>query len=131
MASFQRSELHPKASSIISFPLLQASKDVRISLSSRNVRKVTQFHFTSWPDHGVPDYAGPLLMFQRRIKSQHKPTKGPILIHCDGGVGRTGAFIAIDIALAQAARESLIDVAGIVFEMRKQRMKMVQSQVWK
>ena len=109
--------------------LTQASKDVRLSLSTRNVRKVTQFHFTSWPDHGVPDYAGPLLMFQRRVKSQHKPTKGPILIHCDGGVGRTGAYIAIDIALAQAARESLIDVAGIVCEMRKQRMKMVQVQV--
>ena len=93
------------------------------------MRKVTQFHFTSWPDHGVPDYAGPLLTFLRRVKSQHKPTKGPVLIHCDGGVGRTGSFIAIDIALAQAAKESVIDIAGIVFQMRKQRMKMVQSQV--
>lgn len=98
-------------------------------MSSRNVRKVTQFHFTSWPDYGVPEYAGPLLMFLRRIKSHHKPTKGPLLIHCDGGMGRTGSFIAIDIALAQAARESIVDIAGIICQMRGQRMKMVQSQV--
>lgn len=108
---------------------LQASKEIRLSLSARNVRKVTQFHFTSWPDNGVPDYAGPLLMFLKRVKSQHKPNKGPLLIHCDGGVGRTGAFIGIDLTLAQVANESVVDIAGVVCKMRGQRMKMVQSQV--
>lgn len=98
-------------------------------MSSHNVRKVTQFHFTSWPDHGVPNYAGPLLMFQRRVRSQHKPTKGPVLIHCDGGVGRTGTFITIEVSLAQGAREGVIDVAGVVCNARTQRMKMVQTQV--
>lgn len=98
-------------------------------MSFRNARKVTQFHFTSWPDHGVPEYASPLLMLLRRVKSQHKPTKGPILVHCDAGVGRTGSFIAIDNALDQAAQESVIDIASIVCQMRNQRMKMVQNQV--
>ena len=95
----------------------------------RNIRKITQFHFTSWPDSGVPEYAGPLLMFQRRVKSHHKPTKGPILVHCDGGVGKTGMYIAIDNALAQAARDSVVDIAGVVCQMRRQRMKMVQGRV--
>ena len=43
---------------------------------------VTQYHFTSWPDHGVPEYAGPILNYLRRIKAQHKLNKGPILVHC-------------------------------------------------
>ena len=43
---------------------------------------MTQYHFTSWPDHGVPEYAGPMLNYLRRIKAQHKPNKGPILVHC-------------------------------------------------
>ena len=43
---------------------------------------MTQYHFTSWPDHGVPEYAGPILNYLRRIKAQHKQTKGPILVHC-------------------------------------------------
>ena len=46
------------------------------------MRKVTQFHFTSWPDHGVPEYAGPLLQYLRRIKTLHKPKKCPLLVHC-------------------------------------------------
>ena len=41
--------------------------------------KVTQFHFTSWPDHGVPEYAGPILNYLRRIK---KLFRGPTLVHC-------------------------------------------------
>ena len=44
--------------------------------------KVTQFHFTAWPDHGVPDYATPILAFHRRVLREHKPKKGPIMVHC-------------------------------------------------
>ena len=44
--------------------------------------KVTQFHFTAWPDHGVPEYATPILAFHKKIKKHHKPSKGAILVHC-------------------------------------------------
>ena len=44
--------------------------------------KVTQFHFTSWPDHGVPEYAGPILNYLRRMKAQMKLFRGPTLVHC-------------------------------------------------
>ncbi len=106
---------------------MQASKDMGAPF--RNTRKITQFQFLSWPDTGVPEYAGPLLMFQRRVKSSHKPGKGPVLVHCDGGVSRTGTYIAIDNALDQAARESVVDIAGTVCQLRRQRMKMVQGRV--
>ena len=56
-------------------------------------------------------------------------SKGPILVHCSAGVGRTGTFIAIDIALEQAKREGVVDIAGIVNRLRQQRMKMVQTLV--
>lgn len=47
--------------------------------------KVRQYHFTAWPDHGVPDYATPILAFLRRVRSEHTPrAKGklPMLVHC-------------------------------------------------
>ncbi len=91
--------------------------------------KTTQFHFTTWPDHGVPDYATPILAFHRRVKSQHKPSKGPILIHCSAGVGRTGTYIALDNVLDQIAAEGMIDISGTIVRARNQRMKMVQTQV--
>ena len=43
---------------------------------------MTQFHFTAWPDHGVPDYATPILAFHRRVGKEHRPKKGPMMVHC-------------------------------------------------
>ena len=43
---------------------------------------VRQFHFTSWPDHGVPPYATALLAFHRKVRSYDDPTSGPTIIHC-------------------------------------------------
>ncbi|XP_064386166.1 uncharacterized protein LOC135334779 [Halichondria panicea] len=102
---------------------LEASLD-----GDRRVLRVKLFHFTAWPDHGVPDYATPILGFHRRIKSQHKPSKGPILIHCSAGVGRTGTYIAIDNVLDQISVDGLIDISGTIVKSRNQRMKLVQTQ---
>jgi len=52
----------------------------------RTPLKVTQFHFTSWPDHGVPEYAGPILNYLRRMKAQVNPSRRPILVHCRSAI---------------------------------------------
>ncbi|XP_019857616.1 PREDICTED: receptor-type tyrosine-protein phosphatase kappa-like [Amphimedon queenslandica] len=90
---------------------------------------LTQYHLTSWPDHGVPDHATPLMSLHKQVMATWSPSKGPILVHCSAGVGRTGTFIALDIALEQAKRERVVDIAGIVNRLRQQRMKMVQTLV--
>lgn len=45
------------------------------------------------------------------------------------GVGRTGTFIALDIIRKKIKRRQKFDIMEIVTELRRQRMKMVQSQV--
>ena len=45
-------------------------------------REVKQFHFLVWPDHGVPQFATPLLSFRKRVAKYHPDKKGPMVVHC-------------------------------------------------
>ena len=64
--------------------------------------RVTQFHLTSWPDHGVfPTTL--LLQLMKEIQSVPMPMidpPPPTWIHCSAGVGRSGTLAAALIAQA-------------------------------
>ncbi|XP_037694404.1 receptor-type tyrosine-protein phosphatase eta isoform X2 [Choloepus didactylus] len=89
-----------------------------------------QFHFTSWPDHGVPDATDLLINFRYLVRDYMKqiPPESPILVHCSAGVGRTGTFIAIDRLIYQIENENTVDVYGIVYDLRMHRPLMVQTE---
>ena len=97
--------------------------------SASNILVVKHYQYITWPDYGVPKSISPFTTLKRRVLSSWSRDKGPILVHCSAGVGRTGTFIAIDIALEQAKREKTVDIAGVVTRVRQQRMKMVQTEV--
>uniref|UniRef100_A0A3Q2HY11 protein-tyrosine-phosphatase n=1 Tax=Equus caballus TaxID=9796 RepID=A0A3Q2HY11_HORSE len=92
------------------------------------IREIRQFHFTGWPDHGVPYHATGLLGFVRQVKSKSPPSAGPLVVHCSAGAGRTGCFIVIDIMLDMADREGVVDIYNCVRELRSRRVNMVQTE---
>ncbi|XP_036431708.1 receptor-type tyrosine-protein phosphatase eta-like isoform X5 [Colossoma macropomum] len=93
-------------------------------------REVRHFHFTAWPDHGVPETTEVLINFRHLVRehmdqySRHSPS----VVHCSAGVGRTGTFIALDHLIFQIERESMVDIFGIVYDMRMHRPLMVQTE---
>ncbi|XP_078286526.1 receptor-type tyrosine-protein phosphatase H-like [Rhinoraja longicauda] len=92
-------------------------------------RTVTQFHFTSWPDHGVPKTTEKLLQFQRLVRDHlNKNRDGLPVVHCSAGVGRTGTLLALDYVLQRMEKEAVVDVYGIVHNMRMNRPCMVQTE---
>uniref|UniRef100_A0A8D2QDI8 Receptor-type tyrosine-protein phosphatase n=1 Tax=Zonotrichia albicollis TaxID=44394 RepID=A0A8D2QDI8_ZONAL len=90
-------------------------------------RLVTQFHFTSWPDFGVPFTPIGMLKFLKKVKTCNPQYAGAIVVHCSAGVGRTGTFIVIDAMLDMMHTERKVDVYGFVSRIRAQRCQMVQT----
>ncbi|XP_050191767.1 receptor-type tyrosine-protein phosphatase eta isoform X10 [Myiozetetes cayanensis] len=91
---------------------------------------VRQFHFTSWPDHGVPETTDLLIDFRHLVHqyNSQNPIDSPTLVHCSAGVGRTGTFIAIDRLIQQMEMENTVDVYGVVYDLRMHRPLMVQTE---
>ncbi|XP_067932574.1 receptor-type tyrosine-protein phosphatase alpha-like [Watersipora subatra] len=88
--------------------------------------KTKQFHFTSWPDHGVPAEMSPYVAFYKKVKESTWHLTGPMLVHCSAGVGRTGTFISCWNLLKEAKKTQEVDVLGCVAAMRLRRPCMVQ-----
>lgn len=62
------------------------------NLRTGETRTVTQFHFLSWPQNGIPTTAKPLLDFRRKVNKSYRGRSCPIVVHSSGGAGRTGNF---------------------------------------
>ncbi|NXE41911.1 PTPRU phosphatase, partial [Ptilorrhoa leucosticta] len=90
--------------------------------------EVKQFHFMSWPEHGVPYHATGLLAFIRRVKASTPPDAGPIVIHCSAGTGRTGCYIVLDVMLDMAECEGVVDIYNCVKTLCSRRINMIQTE---
>ncbi|XP_055511302.1 tyrosine-protein phosphatase non-receptor type 11 isoform X1 [Leucoraja erinacea] len=96
-------------------------------------RTVWQYHFKTWPDHGVPSDPGGVLDFleEINIKQENIPETGPSVVHCSAGIGRTGTFIVIDILIDIIREKGVdcdIDVPKSIQMVRSQRSGMVQTE---
>lgn len=102
-------------------------------------RSVEHMQFTSWPDYGVPDSALAMLDFLTHVReSQARLTSSlsdswtghslgpPIVVHCSAGIGRTGTFCTLDIAIRRLEEVGTIDVKGTVEKIRCQRAYSIQ-----
>ncbi|KAK0159849.1 hypothetical protein PV327_010916 [Microctonus hyperodae] len=91
-------------------------------------RVIQHFHFTTWPDFGVPSPPQTLASFVKAFRARVRPDQRPIVVHCSAGVGRSGTFITLDRILQQIQVSHEIDIFGIVWVMRKERVWMVQTE---
>ncbi|XP_042145123.1 tyrosine-protein phosphatase 69D [Ixodes scapularis] len=90
-------------------------------------REMLQFHFTMWKDFLAPEQPSWLLRFIKRVNEHYVSDRGPLLVHCSAGVGRTGTFVAIDSLLEELEKTEEVDIFSCVSSLRKQRNFLVQS----
>uniref|UniRef100_A0A182JH09 protein-tyrosine-phosphatase n=1 Tax=Anopheles atroparvus TaxID=41427 RepID=A0A182JH09_ANOAO len=112
-------------------------REFLLSWRGQEDRKIFQYHFQVWPDHGVPGDPGCVLNFLQDVNTRQAQLQlegvmpGPICVHCSAGIGRTGTFIVIDMILDQILRqghECEIDIQRTIQMVRSQRSGMVQTE---
>ncbi|KEG05945.1 putative tyrosine specific protein phosphatase, partial [Trypanosoma grayi] len=90
-------------------------------------RQVLHLQYVGWPDQGIPETSAPLMEIIQTMGKSECSVQAPIVVHCSGGIGRTGVFIAMHVALAQFQLERKdIDIKEIVHALRLSRSGMVQ-----
>ncbi|KAF7636356.1 hypothetical protein Mgra_00004137 [Meloidogyne graminicola] len=97
--------------------------------ATQETRTVTQFHFISWPNGGIPSSNKALLEFRRKVNKSYRGRASPILVHCTNGSGRTGTYIMIDMTakrINKGVKE--LNLAASLEHLRDQRMKMVENE---
>lgn len=109
------------------------------NLETGEMRQVCHFQFVSWPDYGVPDSALSMLIFLERVREKQAsmvsvlgnawkghPLGPPIIVHCSAGIGRTGTFATLDIAIRKFEDVQKIDIRSTVEHIRGQRAFSIQ-----
>ncbi|TMW47889.1 hypothetical protein DOY81_007039 [Sarcophaga bullata] len=124
---------------------IETNEDYTIaSLELRNtktdeIRNVSHWQFTSWPDYGVPSSAMAMINFLQKVREKQAhmvqalgdtwaghPRGPPIVVHCSAGIGRTGTFITLDICISRLEDVGTADIRGTVEKIRAQRAYSIQ-----
>lgn len=90
-------------------------------------RNITHYHYLVWKDFMAPEHPYGIIKFIRQINSVYSVQRGPILIHCSAGVGRTGTLVALDSLMQQLEEEGQVSIYNTVCDLRHQRNFLVQS----
>jgi len=96
----------------------------RLLLTHENEKRaVVHLHMENWPDNGV---VHPESLLQLSREANRLNDKGPIIVHCAAGVGRTGTFIAFhslynDLVDQSSHPNPSVDIPGRVHAMRQLR----------
>ena len=55
-------------------------------------RLIQHFQFLNWPNYGIPDAVGPIANFIKLVH-ENGMNDPEFVIHCSGGIGRSGTFL--------------------------------------
>lgn len=102
------------------------------NIQSGEKREIYHFHYTTWPDFGVPDSPASFLNFLYKVRESGAlgVDQGPAVVHCSAGIGRSGTFSLVDTCLVLMEKKkdpSSVDIKNILLDMRKFRMGLIQT----
>ncbi|KAM8966061.1 tyrosine-protein phosphatase non-receptor type 2-like [Sarcophilus harrisii] len=102
------------------------------NMMTGEAKSISHFHFTSWPDSGVPESPTYFLAFLFMIRDSGflNYEQEPVVIHCRAGVDASGTFALIDSCLVLMEKKDdpfTLNIKRVLVIMRKYRMGLVQT----
>ncbi|XP_033493628.1 tyrosine-protein phosphatase non-receptor type 2 [Epinephelus lanceolatus] len=102
------------------------------NMSTGEKREIYHFHYTTWPDFGVPESPASFLNFLFKVRESGTlgVDHGPAVVHCSAGIGRSGTFSLVDtcvVLMDKRKDPSSVDIKSILLDMRKYRMGLIQT----
>ncbi|XP_017323194.1 tyrosine-protein phosphatase non-receptor type 1 isoform X1 [Ictalurus punctatus] len=102
------------------------------NLSTQETREILHFHYTTWPDFGVPESPASFLNFLFKVRESGclNSDQGPVVVHCSAGIGRSGTFCLVDTCLLLMSLRkdpSSVQIKDVLLEMRGYRMGLIQT----
>eukprot|EP00088_Acartia_fossae_P011242 TRINITY_DN15652_c0_g1_i1.p1 TRINITY_DN15652_c0_g1~~TRINITY_DN15652_c0_g1_i1.p1 ORF type:complete len:612 (-),score=68.64 TRINITY_DN15652_c0_g1_i1:409-2019(-) len=123
---------------IVNYPDFILTELTLTDTSTNESRPVSHFAFSSWPDYGTPDTALSMLQFLQCVRERQSemvaaldnwsghPLGPPIVVHCSAGIGRTGTFCTLDIAIRKFEDTEKVDIKRTVDCIRAMRAFSIQ-----
>ncbi|XP_034481439.1 tyrosine-protein phosphatase non-receptor type 61F isoform X2 [Drosophila innubila] len=98
-------------------------------LETNTSREVMQFHYTTWPDFGIPSSPDAFLKFLQQVRDSGALNKdvGPAVVHCSAGIGRSGTFCLVDCCLVLVDKYGECNVANVLCKLRSYRLGLIQT----
>ncbi|XP_068090800.1 tyrosine-protein phosphatase non-receptor type 2 [Hyperolius riggenbachi] len=115
---------------------VKANYTVRVlqlqNINTAEHREISHFHYTTWPDFGVPESPASFLnfLFEVRNSGSLDPKYGPCVVHCSAGIGRSGTFSLVDTCLVLIEKRkdpATVDIKQVLLDMRHYRMGLIQT----
>nr|XP_045603204.1 receptor-type tyrosine-protein phosphatase mu-like [Procambarus clarkii] len=106
------------------FPHFNVSS-VQVSKGGQ-IHSVQHYHYTSLPDHGIPDEAGSMAQMLRHYQNRH--SEGGTVVHCSAGIGLTGTVLQVLLMFEMLAVEGSFDPLEVLKHLRNCRARLVENQ---
>ncbi|XP_076845717.1 LOW QUALITY PROTEIN: tyrosine-protein phosphatase non-receptor type 1 [Brachyhypopomus gauderio] len=102
------------------------------NLTTQETREILHFHYTTWPDFGVPESPASFLNFLFKVRESGclNSDQGPVVVHCSAGIGRSGTFCLVDTCLLLMSLRkdpSSVRIQDVLLDMRRYRMGLIQT----
>ncbi|XP_068202264.1 receptor-type tyrosine-protein phosphatase C-like isoform X1 [Palaemon carinicauda] len=86
---------------------------------------VTHYHYTNWPDHGVPEEAISISYLVTNFLDNHD--NGGVVVHSSAGIGRTGTMLMVLLLQEMLKIQDSIDPVEVLAKLRSGRGRLVEN----